>query len=81
MRDIVPQIAASMTPLGASLHTRNTGNSDEDLYLEFRLKSGGLLGSAGDDDDRALIELVTKVKTPAGLPTRKQFLELVAGRD
>jgi hypothetical protein len=41
-----------------------------------RLPSGGLLGSAGDDDCRAVEELVGKVKTPAGLPTRKQLLDL-----
>jgi len=41
-----------------------------------RLKSGGLLGSAGDDDDRALIELFDKVKTPSGFPSRKQLIDL-----
>jgi len=41
-----------------------------------RLKSGGLIGSAGDDDSRAVEALFEKVRTPAGLPTRKQLLEL-----
>jgi hypothetical protein len=42
-----------------------------------RLKSGGLIGSAGDDDSRAVEALFDRVKTPAGLPTRKELLELV----
>jgi len=42
-----------------------------------RLKSGGLLGSAGDDDSRAVEDLFDRVKTPSGLPSRKQLLELV----
>lgn len=41
-----------------------------------RLPSGGLLGSAGDADCRAIEELIGKVKTVAGLPTRKALLDL-----
>ena len=41
-----------------------------------RLPSGTLLGEAGDDDSRAFRELLSRVKTPKGLPSRKQLLEL-----
>lgn len=36
----------------------------------FRLASGALLGSAGDNDSRALIELLNKVRDPKKLPSR-----------
>lgn len=54
----------------------------EDQYLVtrvtkiVRLPSGALLGEAGDDDSRAFRELLARVKTPAGLPSRRQLLEL-----
>jgi hypothetical protein len=54
----------------------------EDQYLVtratkiVRLPSGALLGEAGDDDSRAFRELLARVKTPGGLPSRKQLLEL-----
>lgn len=38
-----------------------------------RLQSGGLFGSAGDADTRAVVELVTRIKSAAGLPTKKQI--------
>lgn len=41
-----------------------------------RMASGGILGSAGEDDSRAIEELLSKVKSIAGLPSRKQLLEL-----
>ena len=55
--------------------------SDENLLCTrrnkiARLPSGALLGEAGDDDTRAIIEMLGKVKTAAGLPSRKQLLEL-----
>lgn len=34
-----------------------------------RLASGGLLGMAGQNDSRAIVALLDKVKTPAQLPT------------
>jgi hypothetical protein len=40
-----------------------------------RLKSGALLGSAGDNDSRALEALLDSVKTPEKLPTRVQLAE------
>lgn len=55
--------------------------SDSDTLLTrrskiTRLKSGGLLGSSGEDDDRAVVELFDKVKTPSGFPSRKQLIDL-----
>jgi len=41
-----------------------------------RLASGALLGKAGDSDDRHVEALFAHVKTPRGMPTRKQILEL-----
>lgn len=38
-----------------------------------RLGSGGLLGSAGDNDSRAMYELLDKVKDPRKLPTRAEL--------
>lgn len=42
----------------------------------FRLPNGCLIGEAGDDDSRAFHELLGKVRTPAGLPSRKQLIEM-----
>jgi hypothetical protein len=41
----------------------------------MRLASGALLGLAGDTDSRHVEALFMHVKTPRGLPTRKQLLE------
>lgn len=41
-----------------------------------RLKSGGLLGCAGDTDVRDLIALVNEVKTIKGLPSGDKLAEL-----
>lgn len=38
-----------------------------------RLSSGALLGSAGDNDARAMEELLDKIKDPRKLPTREQL--------
>lgn len=38
-----------------------------------RLKSGGLLGEAGDADVRSLIKLLDRVKTKSQLPSRKKL--------
>ena len=59
----------------------DTACSDDYQFLTkvskiVRLASGGLFGSSGDGDVRDAVELVTKIKTPAGLPTRKQLLTL-----
>jgi ATP-dependent protease HslVU (ClpYQ) peptidase subunit len=41
-----------------------------------RLPSGALLGQAGDNDCREMENFLSKVKTPRGLPTRKELLDL-----
>jgi ATP-dependent protease HslVU (ClpYQ) peptidase subunit len=41
-----------------------------------RLASGGIIGSAGDDDDRAVLELFDKVKQPRHFPSRATLLQL-----
>lgn len=41
-----------------------------------RLKGGGLLGSAGDNDSRDVDALFANVKTEAQLPSRKDILAL-----
>lgn len=38
-----------------------------------RLSSGALLGSAGDNDCRAIYELLDKIKTPKRLPSRAEL--------
>jgi hypothetical protein len=40
-----------------------------------RLASGALLGMAGDNDGRAIVALLDKVKDPKKLPTRAQIAE------
>lgn len=40
-----------------------------------RLKSGALLGQAGDNDARDIIAMLENVKTPAALPTRRALLD------
>jgi len=55
---------------------------DDQVVLTYRSKimrlpSGALLGAAGDDDTRAIEDLLAKVKTPSGLPSRRQLLDLV----
>ena len=55
--------------------------SDEEQILSnraqkiYRLKSGGLLGHAGDADNRQLIDLLDDVKTPKGLPSRPDIIK------
>jgi hypothetical protein len=41
-----------------------------------RLPSGGLLGQAGDNDAREMIDFLGKIKSAKGLPYRKALLEL-----
>lgn len=56
--------------------------SDEDKTLSFRtqkiyrLKSGGLLGAAGDADCRQLIDLLEDIKSPSKLPSRPDIIKL-----
>lgn len=38
-----------------------------------RLSSGALLGQAGDNDARALVTLLDKIRDPAKLPTREEL--------
>lgn len=40
-----------------------------------RLASGALLGSAGDNDNRAIIELLDKIRDPKKLPSRGALAE------
>jgi 20S proteasome alpha/beta subunit len=40
----------------------------------YRLKNGALLGTAGDDDARLIVELLSK-STPRKLPSRQQLAE------
>lgn len=42
----------------------------------YRLQSGALLGQAGDNDAREMENFLAKVKTPKGLPLRKELLDL-----
>jgi len=41
----------------------------------IRLKSGALLGSAGDNDARAIYEILDFVKDPRKLPSRKELAQ------
>jgi len=41
-----------------------------------RLSSGALLGQAGDNDARAIVRMLDKIKTPAGLPLRDDLLKI-----
>lgn len=41
-----------------------------------RLASGALLGTAGDNDDRDMVRLLDKIKTPDKLPTRAELIAL-----
>lgn len=41
-----------------------------------RLRSGALLGQAGDNDARDVIALLTNIKSPRQLPSRTALLEL-----
>lgn len=41
----------------------------------YRLSSGALLGTAGDDDARSLMDLLAKAKTPKQLPSRAELAE------
>lgn len=58
--------------------------SDEyDMHLTncrkiYRLKNGALLGTAGDDDARALMTLLSKA-TPRNMPTRQQLADTKTG--
>lgn len=38
-----------------------------------RTSAGSLIGSAGDNDARAMLELLDKIKTPAKLPSRAEL--------
>lgn len=46
-----------------------------------RLSSGGLLGFAGDTDDRAVADLFDKIKSERHLPARKAILDLQIDMD
>ncbi len=43
-----------------------------------RLSSGGLFGTAGQNDSRSVLALVDKVKTPAQLPTYETLMSIRA---
>lgn len=44
-----------------------------DCQKLFRLSSGAILGTAGDDDARKLMRLLAKAKVPDDLPSRKRL--------
>lgn len=63
---------------GKTLAADSMEADDEGYYIGrckkiFRLKSGGMLGTAGDSDSRALIALVENVKDENDLPTRAEL--------
>lgn len=41
----------------------------------YRLGSGGLFGGAGDADIRSILKIFNDVKTPKGLPSKKEIIE------
>ena len=51
----------------------SNGTQNVSAIKIVRLSSGALLGSAGDNDCRAIYEILDKVKTPARLPSRADF--------
>lgn len=48
----------------------SNGTQNVSMLKIVRLSSGALLGSAGDNDSRAMYELLDKVKDPRKLPSR-----------
>lgn len=56
-----------------SAWTDSSGTFSTSLTKIIRLPSGALLGGAGDNDDRAVVKLLEKVKTFAQLPTSKEL--------
>jgi hypothetical protein len=64
-----------------SIMASDSACSDDWQFLSrvvkiVRLASGGLFGAAGDADVRSIVDLLAKVKTPAGMPSKKQIEEL-----
>jgi hypothetical protein len=51
------------------------GTQNVSFIKIIRLSSGALLGSAGDNDCRAIIHILDKIKHPDKLPTRQQLAE------
>lgn len=54
----------------------STGTIDNLQNKMQRLKSGLLYGGAGDCDDRKLLTMLHRVKTPAQLPTAEKLKEI-----
>jgi hypothetical protein len=53
----------------------SNGTQTVSLIKIKRLSSGALLGGAGDNDSRAVEELLDKVRDPSKLPSRKELAE------
>lgn len=53
----------------------NYGTQTVSAIKIIRLSSGALLGEAGDNDSRAMQELLDKIKDPKKLPSRKELAE------
>lgn len=51
----------------------SNGTQNVSAIKIVRLSSGSLLGQAGDNDARAMVELLDKIKTPAKLPSRAEL--------
>jgi hypothetical protein len=51
------------------------GTQNASAIKIVRLSSGALLGQAGDNDARAIVDLLDKIKTPDKLPSRKALAE------
>src|SRR5690242_1566275 len=56
--------------------TDDEGIQDGSQNKIVRLSSGALLGGSGDSDDRELVALFDKVKTPKQFPSRKALADL-----
>lgn len=50
------------------------GTQTVSMIKIIRLSSGALLGSAGDNDCRAIIDLLDKIKDPRKLPSRQELI-------
>lgn len=58
-----------------SLEAFNTGEVLGYTQKLFRLRSGGILGTAGDGDCREVIELFQDVETQKDLPSKKDMIK------
>jgi hypothetical protein len=59
-----------------SCWTNGSGTVDVLANKIFRLSSGGILGQAGQNDGRPIVEMFDKVKTPGQLPSYDALCKL-----